>query len=556
MGKVLTYRITLTAPLILSTPGGDPNSAETLRFIPGSSIRGAMAGIYLRTNQVVDPAKDPDFRDLFLSDKVRYLNAYPNPNPKGNRLNERIRLTPVPLSLKQEKGSFDKKVFDMASKESNTFYRDSETEFPRQLIGLPGEFVCLSDSVVFHYNPTVSVRLHNKRDRAAGRPLEGEIFSYVSLQPGERFIGHILMEEDTHYNQLRSLLQLVKKFGRSRRTEYGGGINVEVFPDVQGKDSWREIDEKLGTPDDDQLTVTLLSDYISEDKTCQITISSDDISKDKTNRTSIKDFFINELNINGIKTQNNPLHTFIHCSVQGGYLGVWHLPLPQAKSIDAGSVLVLKTDNGLDINKLKDLEWKGVGSRRAEGFGRVCFNWHGKKEKYTYCTEITNNPVGAESECLDNEETENILTSMRRRLLEKILNYKLPVAIDDLLQKTHLDANTPSSLLGRFRAGVKNAKQSIDVGEWLKACKGKKAGKTLDKIIIDSKTLPEWITGQEDEHVWILLHARSACEKGALLDDKEKSLAILDDKAFIWEYQQKVIDALLSRMMDKLKKEK
>ena len=137
MGKILTYRVTLTAPLLLTAPGGDPNSADTHRFISGSAIRGALASEYLRKYLKNDPAIDDEFRKLFLSGDVRFLNAYPN--PQCDEFSHDIRLLPAPCSLKTKKRNLQRPL--IASNDHDEVYRDSETNLPRQLKSLPGEFV-------------------------------------------------------------------------------------------------------------------------------------------------------------------------------------------------------------------------------------------------------------------------------------------------------------------------------------------------------------------------------------------------------------------------------
>src|SRR5207248_423079 len=70
----LHYTLTLRSPVIVSTLSGDPNSAATQPFIPGSAIRGAVAARLIAQGKNGDSA---EFRDLVLSGAVRYLHAYP-----------------------------------------------------------------------------------------------------------------------------------------------------------------------------------------------------------------------------------------------------------------------------------------------------------------------------------------------------------------------------------------------------------------------------------------------------------------------------------------------
>lgn len=544
MGKILTYRVILTAPLLLTAPGGDPNSADTHLFISGSAIRGALASEYLRKRPVNDPAANDEFNNMFLSGAVRFLNAYPN--PLCDEFSHNIRLLPTPRSFRVDKGN-PSTVFDLASKDHEKVYRDSQTKLPRQLKSLTGEFVLLSGPTVFHYTPVTAVRLHNQRDRKAGRPVEGNIFSYVSLQPGERFIGNVLMDSDAHFEQLRELVLSLKYLGRSRRAEYGGGIMIEILPEQKSGD-WRETGTTQ-TPTDNatgQLVVTLLSDYIASDVTAQSTIDS----------------FTAELRDNGIPCGNKEDRSFVDYGIQGGYPGVWHLPYPQASSIAAGSVLVIRTSEPPNDGLVKKLEWNGLGARKTEGFGRICCNWHGKKKDFDYCMETYANPSPDAQGGDDNETDDKLLAFMRKQILAEALNRELSKEINALLQGYRPSAKTPLSLLGRLRAMVRTANKHNDILDWLANCSDKPAGKALNGLIMENAKLPDWIkqfleipqrvTGHR---IWIILNADGLCKKKALLDDLAESTKALHDGEFIWKYQQKMLEALLSGMIDIIKKE-
>lgn len=73
-------------------------------------------------------------------------------------------------------------------------------------------------------------------------------------------------------------------------------------------------------------------------------------------------------------------------SGQGGWQGAWGLPKETALAVQAGAVYLYRTTNpsGWDV-RLHNLEERGVGERRAEGFGRVriCdpFHYEALKEK-------------------------------------------------------------------------------------------------------------------------------------------------------------------------------
>ena len=90
----------------------------------------------------------------------------------------------------------------------------------------------------------------------------------------------------------------------------------------------------------------------------------------------------------------------------------------------------------------------------------------------------------------------------------------------------------------------------------------KKAEKALKTIFIENTRFPEWIeklikvpTQGVDHNIWSKLNARDVCKGKALLDEDAKSASMLDDPHFIWKYQQRMLESLLSGMIDHMKKE-
>ena len=87
--KAVTYQITLLEPLLATTLGGDPNSAISHSYIPGSMIRGLLAKLY--NAETTDLTGHQATRPLLFDGTVRYLNAYPT-------LDGVTRTLPVPAS--------------------------------------------------------------------------------------------------------------------------------------------------------------------------------------------------------------------------------------------------------------------------------------------------------------------------------------------------------------------------------------------------------------------------------------------------------------------------
>src|SRR5262245_14069061 len=106
--NAITYRITLDEPALVTRLGGEPNGAVALDYLPGSVLRGAIIGAYLRHRGLTDLEADPDGFRLFLEDGTRFLNGYP--------LHQDRRSLPVPLSLYRPKEAEDR-LYDFAVEE-------------------------------------------------------------------------------------------------------------------------------------------------------------------------------------------------------------------------------------------------------------------------------------------------------------------------------------------------------------------------------------------------------------------------------------------------------
>ncbi|WP_072619856.1 RAMP superfamily CRISPR-associated protein [Spirulina major] len=52
----------------------------------------------------------------------------------------------------------------------------------------------------------------------------------------------------------------------------------------------------------------------------------------------------------------------------------WGLPRPSLLGWQAGSCVVYEVEGEIDSKKLAELEARGIGDRRAEGYGQICFN--------------------------------------------------------------------------------------------------------------------------------------------------------------------------------------
>ena len=74
----LGLTVELLSPLILHQKRADTQFSPTLDYIPGSTLRGALAALYLRGNPA--RAQDSDFQALFLQEQVFFPDLLPAAN--------------------------------------------------------------------------------------------------------------------------------------------------------------------------------------------------------------------------------------------------------------------------------------------------------------------------------------------------------------------------------------------------------------------------------------------------------------------------------------------
>jgi len=483
---VLCYRLTLTTPAILAAVGGDFTTVETRPYISGGAVLGALAWRWLdRQPDCSDPASNPDFQRCFLNGSVRWLNAYPEGADSS-------RLLPCPLSLTQRKNKSDK-AFDKAhlnfvdrvQREPDTQWQPLD-EYPFVRLQAPEETDDDEDEDgeteglqwrLHGRQPKMTPRLHHTRDdREAGRSKDGQMFSYVALEAGEQFIGHILCDTQQDADTIRDLLNAgLIPLGRSRTATYGGWAKMKLLSDRAGE-SWQEAPQSRHQ---DRLVVTLLSDYLG--------VNDSGLSDPHALEQDLK---------TALGIDQAPIARFLGSRLVTGYVSHWRMPRPSHPAVRAGSVLVYQNVQ-TDPEKLKELYWRGIGVRRAEGFGRVAVNWHVAAEKMDVEEERVFFSGDNDEDAIPPQPSAE-LSYLKRHLLFNALQ---KVLIDHAVICAGQVQLLPSpALIGRLRARVRTAADAEEVQHFLdqaslrSADKGlKKAGQALARARLGQQSLTEWL---------------------------------------------------------------
>ena len=373
--NILTVLLTAEEPLLLTSLQGDTNSSVSFDYIPGSVLRGALIEHYRRAGNATI-SNDPAFRALFLDGTVRYLNGYlavPGASVGEHDVANQGELLlhrslPIQRSwLKPKRGSTP--VYDLSLGPQPP---EDPIDQPKPLGGTSCD---LNGSTVRLFKVAQHINIHNQRDRARGRGITnnatgaapGAVFRYEAIAPGQTFQAVILLDDaaDEHLPVLKTLLaEGVIWLGGSRHAGYG---RTRVHG-LRNHTAWREVSRAPLVAPTGELHVTLLSDLIARDVNGQYA------------GTFPAAALAAQL---GVGLDLDVPRSFQAQTYHGGFNRTWSLPLPQVLGLRAGSVLVFTITGPLDATTLQRVEWAGLGERRAEGFGRIAFQWHPSQQRIT-----------------------------------------------------------------------------------------------------------------------------------------------------------------------------
>lgn len=197
------------SPVLISMYGNERNLINTMDYIPGSTLLGVAAKRYIEKTSS-EPNDDPIFKKFFLSDKVRFTNAY--------ICEENYEFFPTPFFVQKSKGeemvrtSMDT-LPDFKSVKGYSMYKGEE--FVRKSI---------SKIIFFHNTRGIDgkTRLLGHSDKEKG----GGIFNYEAIEEGQFFKSYIYGDEES----LKEIKGLFKdnhyaRVGRSKTVQYG---NTEI----------------------------------------------------------------------------------------------------------------------------------------------------------------------------------------------------------------------------------------------------------------------------------------------------------------------------------------
>jgi CRISPR-associated protein Csx10 len=454
--KAVPYRVYLEQPLLATQLLGDPNSSVSFDYIPGSQVRGLLIHRYIERNDLTgtDVAGHPECRRLFFSGATRYLHAYLLTESEQRGL-------PTPLALLQRKSDDLGPVYNASHEDWNEEERRA-AEDDDTLKPLDRPFCVISDGdrITLHKPQPNRIAVHVLRERVRGRATreKGAVFRYDALAEGQWFGGVVLVDDDTDTSIIRDLLQPETAWlGRSRSAGYG---KVRILADPERGGDWREIGGAYPTIAANQhSTLTLLSDTILRDldgfpvsSLAQQEVAHEPTADDP--RLILDDQILSAYL--GKRILLDATHSFSASVEHGGFNRTWQLPVAQTYALKAGSVIVFEPQETLDAETVRRLEQQGIGERRAEGFGRVAFNW---------LHEVELDAVEGQPHVLRDTSpslspmAQGLAQRMAMRLLEQQIEQGIITFVrDKVLQVDGVVQRMPqNSQLGRVRVLVRRA---------------------------------------------------------------------------------------------------
>lgn len=532
------YTLTLQEPVLANSLGGDPNSANSLFYIPGGALRGA----FIQKWGGAADAADHEFRRLFLSGDTRFINAYPLLVDQQKQVE---RIIPAPFTWQIERkptSGKQKKVYRdpaCAKDEKGQLLDTKNVAFSFRL----GKKEKLDDGsegeALLSARPTWQVNIHTQRDAERGRATSeaGAVYRYISLPAGTQLQGAVLTESAADSKKLRGLMgeKSTILLGKARTAGYGAA-SLELADLPEG---WRESGQ-LFPAVKDVFTVTLLSPALVRDANGQFSL---DLAPALAARLGIQPGQVEVVSRS--------------VEVVGGFNRTWGLPLPTVTAIAAGSVFRVKAQ--VPEQKLRDLEASGLGERRAEGFGRVAINLELPAD------EIPWKPVDL---ALAGEPTgslpakDPLAALMLTRLLRRDLDEKLVHAARSAV--AGYGGNVPNSQLSRWRVILRDSigkigteieengeKKKFDpiqrVHKFCLESKGKAGWKKMEKarVKIGNTTprLTEWIESMLEQPA--SLHTALGVDETLERRLGSNSIKMSDLNA---EYRLRLLDAVLAML--------
>ena len=341
-------KITAQSPLVITkrTVG---NIVETLDYIPGTHL---LRLIVCKLKPLgVDLSGAIACGDLLVTNATLRVEGQ--------------RGRPVPYAL------FGEKLGGGLEKGEKVYNRFAEPEADDQLKAERQGYIGATpkNSLPAFATVKTGIETHNIIEDNVQCPTRdvGGVYSYEAIVPGTVFQAELrlptlladqLTAKDSQWEQK---LAGTDRLGQSKKDDYGR-VHIEVL-------SPAPVSE-LPILENGQLTLWLLSDLLLRDQRLRPTADLEVLIQQLQTQLGVS----LQLRHQAASDNNSLLSLMARQTRLESWQVRWGLPRPSLAGLAAGSCFVFEVNGNLDAAKLAQLEVTGIGERRAEGYGQVCFN--------------------------------------------------------------------------------------------------------------------------------------------------------------------------------------
>lgn len=386
----------------------------TLSYLPGSTVRGAVAQVFIDKRGVADAA----FERIFKEYKVHFSDFLPGNRPDLTELPILVPLSAVACKRKQldHRSSLTDILVNQFLQRTNRAQKCPECGEP--LYRIKNKYIVLPEGktspdqidntlyeAVGHRFSEIKfsehLRMHVGVSRATGSIVPGLLFSHKLIMPkleqhcqnsdmdiseiGLYFHGVVSAPDDEAaelFQEIKNVIGLEHLAIGAARTRGQGEFEVEYFKPA-GIDAVIDKDEESSATDFASRWVDFnehFNHYPEYAEKCffSLTLLSHLVLRNRIGKPILDELSANHLNLPG-ECRNEC--AFLNRAVVPGWNAASGLPKPDAVAIGRGSVLLFSAPKFIEnelIEQLKTKECEGIGERRAEGFGAVaiCNRFH------------------------------------------------------------------------------------------------------------------------------------------------------------------------------------
>jgi len=384
MAIEMTLRLCLLSPLALHRTRAGVQYVETLDYIPGMALRGALAEAYLAKHG----QPDHTFDALLLSEQVRYGDLWPTVQDKSTTL--------IPATAQackrhglQHADSFRDSLLDALA----PYPHDGNCPQCKEPLDKTGGGYLRDIQAVAQLRPRSRLRVSTAIERGTGTVAREMLFTQHTLTGSLKdnsqkdnskhdllFQGTLRLADPT----LRSVLDPLVKTGTrlflgSGRSRGLGEVEIKAWQKaVSGNalsERWQKFNEAAqragGDPNMRYFSLTLLSHLALRD----------DLLRPVLSEIGPQHFGLPD-GVDWVRYPDSGQATrFVDKITVAGWNAALGLPKPDTVALARGSVLLfccVPSQEQAVLTRLAEIEAEGIGERRSEGFGCVaaCYPIH------------------------------------------------------------------------------------------------------------------------------------------------------------------------------------